>query len=194
MSISGSRTQVGTMYSAEPGSSWCRNHSRCCANDSGSSPSRGTGLTGGALTPAAPSITWASPAIVGWSNSAETGTSVPNTSRTRDTSWVASSEWPPSSKKLTCAAGRSTPRTCVQIPASSSCAGPEGGTYWPSAPAWSPSGRGSAALSSLPLRVSGSTAISMNEPGIMYSGSRAAANSRSWPGAGIPAPGSAGTR
>ena len=31
-----SRTGDGTLYSTDPGSSWSRNHSRCCANDNGS--------------------------------------------------------------------------------------------------------------------------------------------------------------
>ena len=51
------------------------------------------------------------------------GTSTPNTLRTREITRVASSEWPPSSKKPSCAPTRSRPSTCAQIPASSSSVG-----------------------------------------------------------------------
>ena len=68
--------------------------------------------------------TAARPATVGWSNSAASGTSVPNTSRTREITRVASSECPPRSKKSSSAPTRSTPSTCAQIPASSSSVSP----------------------------------------------------------------------
>ena len=51
----------------------------------------------------------ASPATVGASKSARSGSSTPNASRTRDTTCVASSEWPPRSKKSSLAPDRGRP-------------------------------------------------------------------------------------
>ena len=51
----------------------------------------------------ASSILSASPAMVGSSKRLSRGNSTWKTSRTRETSWVARKEWPPSSKKSSCA-------------------------------------------------------------------------------------------
>ena len=53
----------------------------------------------------------ASPATVGASNRIRRGTSTSNALRTRETTRVASSEWPPSAKKLSSTPTRSTPNT-----------------------------------------------------------------------------------
>ncbi len=192
-----SLTRIGTTYSGDPGSSWLTNHSRCCANDSGSRMSRPTGTTGaagGAAWPAtAVSITAARPATVGWSNSAAAAMSVPNTSRIREIARVASSECPPSSKKLSSAPTRSASSSTAQIPASSSCTGPDGGTNLSMGASAAP-GSGSAALSTLPFGVRGRAASSVNTAGTMNAGSRSPANSRSSAAGGIPAAGSDGTR
>ena len=57
------------------------------------------------------------PATVGASNRARSGISTPNASRSRETTWVASSEWPPRSKKLSWTPTRSSPSTSPQIAA-----------------------------------------------------------------------------
>ena len=57
---------------------------------------------------ASPPPARASPATVGPSNSARSGSSTPNTSRMRETTRVASSECPPSSKKLSSTPTRSS--------------------------------------------------------------------------------------
>ena len=66
--------------------------------------------------PARGSISAARPATVGGSKSARSGSSTPKAWRTRDTTWVARSECPPSAKKSSSAPTRSTPRTSAQIP------------------------------------------------------------------------------
>ena len=137
-------------------------------------------------------MTAARPATVGWSNRAASGISVPSTSRTWEITRVASSECPPRAKKSSPAPTRSMPRTCAQIPASSSSRSPRGATYPPTSGRVA-SGAGSAARSSFPFGVSGSAASSVNTAGIMNSGSRPARNARSSPAAGTPACASAGT-
>ena len=189
------RIGIGRLYSTETGSSWARNHRRCCANDSGSGLSRSTGTIGDVAAPGvAASIVAASPAMVGVSNSAATGTSTANTARIRDTTWVASSECPPRVKKSSCTPTRSTPSSSAQIPASNSCTGPDGGTYCPPRPSCIPSTAGRAARSTLPLRFSGSPDSSTNTAGTMYSGNRAPTQRRSSSTPGTPTAGSAGTR
>ena len=114
-----------------PGSRRSRNQSRSCANDSGRAPVRTTGTTGGSTGNPAPRISStrpASSATVGPSNSARSGTSTPNTCRTRETTRVASSECPPSSKKLSVTPTRSSRSTSAQISASTSSAGVRGAT------------------------------------------------------------------
>ena len=114
-----------------PGSSWSRNQSRSWAKESGRGPVARHRHDGGRsrrrARPAADAS--ARPATVGPSNRARSGSSTPNASRSRETSWVASSEWPPSSKKLSCDADPlHAQHLRPQIPASSSsvaaCAAP----------------------------------------------------------------------
>ena len=70
-------------------------------------------------------------------------------------SWIASSECPPSSKKLSWIPTRSTPRTSHQIPAKSSSIGVRVAADSPVRDGWSPPGAGSALRSTLPLGVTG---------------------------------------
>ena len=108
------------------------NQSRSCANDSGSAPVRSTGTTAGSIGSSARRISStrpASSATVGPSNSARSGSSTPNTARMRETTRVASSECPPSSKKLSSTPTRSSRSTSAQIPASTSSTGVRGATY-----------------------------------------------------------------
>ena len=130
----------------------------------------------------------ASAATVGASNSARSGTSTPNACRARETTCVASSEWPPSSKKPSSTPTRSAPSTSAQIPASTSSVAVRGAAYAAPLPC---SGAGSARRSTLPLAVSGRLSSTTKAPGTMYSGSRAARCARS-PAAASSAP-SAGT-
>ena len=81
--------------------------------------------------------------------------SPPAPRRTRETTCVARSEWPPSSKKLSRRPTRSTRSTSAQISASACSVSSAGASYSRAARA-SPSGAGSALRSSLPLGVSGS--------------------------------------
>src|ERR1044072_7197862 len=76
-------------------------------------------------------MTTASACTVGCSNRIRTGASTPNASRTRDITCVASSECPPSAKKLSYTPTCSTRSTTAQIPASTSSAGVRGATYAP---------------------------------------------------------------
>ena len=126
----------------------------------------------------------ASSATVGASNSARSGSSTPNGARTRDTTCVASSEWPPSSKKLVLAPRPApTPSTSAQIPASSSSVGVRGATYAPrlrqrAAPA-------PAAPCGPPCRWRSAAArpATTNADGTMYSGSAAPQVARAAPSA-----------
>ncbi len=172
------------LYVELPGSSWSMNHSRCCAKDSGSSPVRGTGASGGSvLPPVAPRATStcrASAPRVGAAKSSRTGSSVPKTARMREATWVASSEWPPSSKKLSPLLTRETPSTWVQMSASSSSVGVLGGAYAAeAAPVALMSGAGRAFRSTLPLAVSGSDGSGTSAEGTMCSGRRVETKSRS---------------
>ena len=117
------------------------------------SGARGTGTTGGASgSPRTAASRRARAAGVGASNSALKGTSTPKAARTRDASRVASSEWPPRSKKSDCGLTPSTPSTSAHSPASSSSAAERGGAA-ASPPAVSGAGR--ARRSSLPVAVKG---------------------------------------
>ena len=65
----------------------------------------------------------------GWAwKSSRSGSSTSNASRTRETSWVASNEWPPSAKKSSSTPTRSTPSTSDQMAASRSSTGLRGAT------------------------------------------------------------------
>ena len=102
------------------------------------------------------------------------GTSASRASRTRAISRMASSESPPSSKKLSSAPTRSRPSTSAnraQTISSVSVRGPRLVT--------GPPGAGSAARSSFPFTVTGSASSSITVAGTRYSGNRAATCSRS---------------
>ncbi len=95
--------------------------------------------------------------------------------RARDASCIDMIESPPSSKKLSSALTRSTPRTSANSALSSSSAAPAGAR--PAARS-AKSGAGSAALSSFPFTVSGRASRTVTAAGTMYSGSRPATCSR----------------
>ena len=109
-------------------SSWSRNHSRCCANDSGSRSGRGPRAPAPAGRPR-PSLGEPRPARPG--SAPRTGrrmvSSAPSTARIRAISRMASSEWPPRSKKLSSSPTRSRPSTSANSRAQRSppraCAG-----------------------------------------------------------------------
>ncbi len=146
------------------------NQRRCCANDSGSGRSRGTGTTGEspAASAAAPSTHSATPATVGRSKSARSGSSTPNASRSCVTTRVARSECPPISKKSSCTPTRGAPSTAAKIAASRSSTAVRGATC--SRASAHASGAGSALRSTLPLPVRGSAARGTKAEGSMYSG------------------------
>jgi len=149
------------------------NHRRCWENDRGSGPSRGTGMIGavgarsgaGETAPAlsvlcAASIRAARSDSTGASNRSRSGISMPKAPRRRDITRVASSEWPPSSKKWSAAPTRSPgerPSSSVQMPARTSSTGVRGATQ-PSGPSAESghSGAGRASLSTAPAAVRGS--------------------------------------
>ena len=91
----------------------------------------------------------------GMANSSSSGTSQPRPSRTREISRTASSEWPPSSKKLSWRPTRSTlsssPRCCASVCSISPC----GRLVARARDSAAASGAGSALRSSLPFGVSG---------------------------------------
>src|SRR5215217_919901 len=149
------------------------NQSRCCAYDSGKACSRLT-LTTGASTslPALRSLstTSASPATVGLSNISLSATSTSSTSLILDTTCVASSECPPSSKKLSLIPTLSLFSTSAHMPDTISstavlacCC-----CCW----GFSLLGCGRAFRSSLPFGVRGISPISTYAQGTMYSGNR----------------------
>jgi hypothetical protein len=120
----------------------------------------------------------ASVSTVGASKTARSGTSTPSAERSREITWVASSEWPPRSKKLSPALTRSTPSTSAQTRATSRSAGVRGAT--PSLPLCTAAeGAGRARRSTLPLGVRGSASSRTNVDGTIGSGSRPATKSRS---------------
>src|SRR5262245_43917768 len=124
------------LYVADRPSNRNKNHNRRCANDNGANPSHTTGPNTGrtppeppANTPAAPTPSPppgpnppppppdppapppANPAGVDASNTRRTGTSTPNTERTRDTRRVANNECPPNTKKSSSTPTRGNPKT-----------------------------------------------------------------------------------
>src|SRR5579872_1060819 len=152
------------------------NHKRCCANDKGICsgrclcPMRGTSFL--PLCPSC-SIRPASPATVGVSKIARTGSSTPSTPPIRDISCVASSECPPNSKKFD---SRPTPFTfsnCSHIPAtiSSTAVLAPSFSFSPS-PSTCTAIPAKALRSSFPWIVSGNSGNSTSIHGTMYSGSR----------------------
>ena len=132
----------------------------------GAAGSRGTGTRGGPRSPppaARVSIRRASSATVGASNRRRSGSSTPKAARIREITWVASSEWPPRSKKSSWTPTRSTRSTL----------GPDRGQQLLDrgarrhAAGLLPrrrSGAGSALRSTLPLGVSGSAGEAARRP------------------------------
>ncbi|KGU68139.1 hypothetical protein Y037_6193 [Burkholderia pseudomallei MSHR983] len=141
-------------YASLTPSSCVRNHSRCCASDSAILPSRGASGIGGRTAAVLSSNRDAKADSTGASNTVPSATSTDSACRRRDTSCTASSEWPPSSKKLSWRLTRSTCSSSRQIAASASSFAPRGASY--SARAYASSaGSGNARRSSLPFGVSG---------------------------------------
>src|SRR5690606_4014757 len=101
-------------------------HIRICSTES-AAPRADSGCR----SHASASTQSAKPDSVGSSNRARNGISTPNRSHALDTTCVASNEWPPSSKKLSCTPTRSSPSTSAQIPATISSTGVRGATYSP---------------------------------------------------------------
>ena len=174
------------------------NHRRCWAKESGASVSASPPWRAfiGANSTASPrrratSISVASPRIVGVMKSERTASSTARVRRTRETTCVASKEWPPRSKKLSSTPMRGCSKTSLQISASASSTGPEGATNSASACGAETSRVTRALRSTLPLAVRGKAGRMRLEVGIMYSGRRLASPSRNSTREGISASGSA---
>ena len=107
----------------------------------------------------------ARPATVWASNSSRSGTSRPRADRIREARRVASSEWPPSSKKLS-RGPTSTPSTSDHRPHSTSSRG-EPGASTARSPARQEAGSGRRRRSTLPFGVSGSAGSATRAEGTM---------------------------
>ncbi len=183
------RRALAMWYAVLPGARRSRNQSRSWAKEAGTG-SRSGGRRGIA-TPAeelasCAATTLASRSSVGFSKSWRTDSSTPKAVRTRETSWVASREWPPRSKKSSWTPTRSWRSSSAQSPASTSSTGFRG-----AAPvsASCRRGAGNARRSTLPLGVTGRAGSSTTAAGTMEPGSRAARNARSRPARSGSAPG-----
>ncbi|GEM30496.1 hypothetical protein NN3_15030 [Nocardia neocaledoniensis NBRC 108232] len=144
------------------------NHIRCCASDSGTCSGCGWATSGGRVETsdgAAASARAASPATVGVSNSARTPSWMAKAAPMRATTWVATSELPPSSKKLSSAPTRSWESTSAKMPATICSAGVRGARKSPAAAVNTGSGR--ALRSSLPEVLSGNASSTMIDAGTM---------------------------
>ena len=115
----------------------------------------------------------ASSASVGVVNSARTSACSPRC-RIRSISVTASSECPPSSKKLSCRPTRSTPQQLRPDRRQRRSRSRPAAPRTPASRTHPPSGAGSALRSSLPFGVSGSASSRTYAAGTMYSGSCAA--------------------
>ena len=158
------------LYAPIPGSNCSMNHSRCCASESGiaAPASRLSALARTAAPiPCRDRISSHRPATVGFPKIVRNGTSTPRLVRTRDTTCVASSEWPPNSKKLSSMPTRSTPSSSIQIAHNTSSISSRGPTYSVPSPT---SGLGNARRSTFPCPVNGSCSRFTNADGTMYSG------------------------
>jgi len=178
-----SRTTSGMLYVPAPPSILSTNHSRSWAKESGISSGLSITVSGrraeGTLpVPASQPI---SAAGVGCSKTVRIASSTPKAARTRLTRRVASSEWPPRSKKLSSRETEGRPRISANSPQKISSSGVRGARPEAVAPK---SGAGSARASSLPLVVSGSASRCTNQDGTMWSGSSAAACLRRAAGSG----------
>ena len=113
--------------------------------------------------------------------SARSGSSTPKASRTRETSWVASSEWPPRSKKSSWTPTRSTstPSTSARARPAAPRPGVRGAARSPRrAPAARRAGAGRARRSTLPLGGQRQPSSGTKADGTMYSGRRSARKAR----------------
>lgn len=167
-----SRITTGKLYAAEVHSICWMTHSRCWACESGSSAGRSPAAsTGRAAAPERPARSTSS-ATVGASNRSRIASSVSSAVRALLTSRVASSEWPPSSKKSlsmpTLPSGM--PSTSAKSAHSVSSCEVRGARLVPvPAPPESVkrAGAGRALTSSLPLTVSGSVSTGTSAAGTM---------------------------
>ncbi|CAM3631138.1 hypothetical protein COSO111634_21245 [Corallococcus soli] len=123
------------------------------------------------------SMALASESRVGASKRVVRDSSTPKEARMRETTWVTSREWPPSSKKLSWTPTRSTRSTSLQSTASFCSVSLRGATYSTLAGS-APSGEGRALRSTLPLLVSGMASRETKAEGTMKSGSRCLRKSR----------------
>src|SRR5215208_7925470 len=148
------------------------NHNRCCAYDNANSRSRST-LAISATDPSPPlpcccSTSLAIAATVGSVNTFLNATSTPSRFLTRDTTCVANSECPPSSKKLSSIPTFPTLSTSSHIPLTISSTAVRGPTY--SAPPPPISGFGNALRSTFPFGVRGISVSFTITPGTIASG------------------------
>ena len=118
-----------------------------------------------------PARSTARPATVGCSKSARTGSSTPSRSRSRETTWVASSECPPRAKKLSCTPTRSRREQVAPDPRQHLLRRRARRLVRRRPLAVSP-GAGSALRSTFPVGVSGSAASSTHVDGTMNDGRR----------------------
>ncbi len=87
-----SLSPTGMWYASLPPSICARNHSRCCANDSGSGPLRSATVIAGSAVPCPRTIACATALRLGWANSSVSPSSAPSCVRTCATSRTACSE------------------------------------------------------------------------------------------------------
>lgn len=158
-----SRTAKGMLYVALGPSIRLRNQSLRWAKESGTFSGRSARRSGARSAVEVSPSSVARVSAVGFSKTRRIGSSTPSTARTRPTSRVASSEWPPSSKKLSLTATDSRPSTSANSPHSSSSCGVLG--FLASSVACS--GAGSAFWSTFPLVVSGRVSSAMIGRGTM---------------------------
>ena len=114
------RTAAGTLYAALSGASRCRNHIRSWAKDSGAGrrPSRARWRRDRPAAGRVPSGD-EEPLLRHRGRLEHVAHAEVRAEllRTRDTTWVASDEWPPSAKKSSSIPTWPRPSTCAQIPA-----------------------------------------------------------------------------
>ncbi|MQY32035.1 hypothetical protein NRB56_76520 [Nocardia sp. RB56] len=137
---------------------------RCCASDNGTSAGRCRATSAlRAPSPACDSMRAASAATVLASNSMRTGTRVSSAVPSREATWVAISELPPSSKKSSSTPTRTIPSTSPKIWATISSIGVVGARNSRT----SKTGAGSARRSSLPEALSGKASSTTIADGTM---------------------------
>ncbi len=144
------------------------NQMRCCAVDKGRISGRGRATNAlRAPDPICFATRVARPTTVDASNSARTGIWVSSAAPIRETTWVATRELPPSSKKSSSRPTLSTPRTSPNAADTARSAGVRGSRK---VRVLLNTGCGSALRSSLPLVLSGSSSSTISDAGTMYDG------------------------